>query len=160
MKTRLPAALLLLTATVLSACSPPSQQDSTAPETSEVLTTSATASALGPIIVPADDLAEVSAVSISLDRPLSITAGAETTETATTTDAATATESADWTATISDPSVAEFVAGGVRNGARFNPGIKALKAGTSEVTLVGPDGVAHTLTLKVVTDNAATGIDR
>jgi hypothetical protein len=41
----------------------------------------------------------------------------------------------DWTGEISDPKVAEFVAGKDEGGASFNPGIKALEAGEAEVTL-------------------------
>ncbi|MGK9147623.1 hypothetical protein KXS11_08375 [Plantibacter flavus] len=55
-----------------------------------------------------------------------------------------------WTATIADPSIAEFVAGGTRGGATFNPGLQPLAAGTTEVTLKnGSDGSTVVFTLEV-----------
>jgi hypothetical protein len=41
----------------------------------------------------------------------------------------------DWTGEVSDPKVAQFVPGRDEGGASFNPGVKALAAGTAEVKL-------------------------
>lgn len=145
MKTRFIATVFLVTAATLAACSPPHQQDSTAPTTSEVLTTAVTASALGPIIITTDELAEVSEVSISLDRPLSLTGG---------------TDPAAWTIFVSDPSIAEFVPGEIRGSASFNPGVRALTIGETTVTVTGPQGISHDVSVNVVADNSDTGKDR
>ena len=42
---------------------------------------------------------------------------------------------ADWTADIDDPDVVSFVAGRTDGTATFNPGLKALEEGDSDVTL-------------------------
>jgi hypothetical protein len=41
---------------------------------------------------------------------------------------------------VSDPAVAEFVAGRDDGSATFNPGVQALAAGTTEVTMTNEDG--------------------
>ncbi|MEP6480896.1 MAG: hypothetical protein ABJA94_02700 [Rhodoglobus sp.] len=49
-----------------------------------------------------------------------------------------------YTATIADPSIAEFVQGRTDGGATFNPGLKPLKVGTTSVTLTNKDaGIEH-----------------
>jgi len=45
-----------------------------------------------------------------------------------------------YTAEIADPSVLEFVQGKDDGSATFNPGLKPLKAGTTEVTLTNEQG--------------------
>ncbi|MEO8094798.1 MAG: hypothetical protein ABI632_07690 [Pseudolysinimonas sp.] len=45
-----------------------------------------------------------------------------------------------YTATIADPSIAEFVQGRVDGSATFNPGLKPLKVGTTSVTLTNKNG--------------------
>ncbi|WP_448656595.1 hypothetical protein [Microbacterium lacticum] len=42
---------------------------------------------------------------------------------------------ADWTAEIDDPEVVSFVDGRTDGSATFNPGVKALEVGDSDVTL-------------------------
>lgn len=55
-----------------------------------------------------------------------------------------------WTAKIADPSIAEFVAGGTRGGATFNPGLQPLAVGTTEVTLTNDsDDTTVVFTLEV-----------
>jgi len=55
-----------------------------------------------------------------------------------------------WTAEIADPSIAEFVEGGTRGGATFNPGLQPLAAGSTEVTLSNDsDGTTVVFTLEV-----------
>ncbi|WP_431031168.1 hypothetical protein [Plantibacter sp. RU18] len=55
-----------------------------------------------------------------------------------------------WTAKITDPSIAEFVAGGTRGGATFNPGVQPLAVGTTEVTLTNDsDDTTVVFTLEV-----------
>jgi len=53
----------------------------------------------------------------------------------------------EWSATVADPSVVEFVAGTDDGSAVFNPGLTPLAAGTTEVTLT--DGTS-TVTFTVV----------
>ena len=64
-----------------------------------------------------------------------------------------ATALATWTGTVADPSVAAFTAGGERNGASFDPGFTAVKVGTTQATLTGPDGKIIAFTITVVADN-------
>lgn len=45
-----------------------------------------------------------------------------------------------YTAKVADPSVAEFVQGGDRDGATFNPGVTALAEGSTEVTMTNEQG--------------------
>lgn len=45
-----------------------------------------------------------------------------------------------YTATINDPSIAQFVQGRTDGSATFNPGLKPLKVGTTTVTLANKDG--------------------
>ncbi|MGP3535043.1 hypothetical protein ACTU3I_09640 [Microbacterium sp. RD1] len=45
-----------------------------------------------------------------------------------------------YTGTVADTAVAEFVQGGEKGSATFNPGVKALAAGTTEVELVNEQG--------------------
>lgn len=53
-----------------------------------------------------------------------------------------------WTATIADPAVASFTAGGTDGSATFNPGLTPMGAGTTEVTLTdGTTTVTFTLTV-------------
>ncbi|MDI6022433.1 hypothetical protein QBL02_02625 [Leucobacter sp. UT-8R-CII-1-4] len=57
-----------------------------------------------------------------------------------------------YTAELSDPKVAEFHQGGKKDTADFNPGITALSAGTTTVTMVNAQGGIQPLefTVKVV----------
>ncbi|MEP6480057.1 MAG: hypothetical protein ABJB03_11735 [Rhodoglobus sp.] len=54
-----------------------------------------------------------------------------------------------YTAEIADPSIAEFVQGRTDGSATFNPGIKPLKAGTTEVTLTNEQGGIQAVTFTV-----------
>lgn len=57
-----------------------------------------------------------------------------------------------YTAKIADPSIAEFVQGRKDGSAKFNPGLKPLKVGTTKVTLTNEQGGIQPLefTLEVV----------
>lgn len=57
-----------------------------------------------------------------------------------------------WTATIADPSIAEFVDGGSRSGATFNPGLQPLAVGTTEVTLTNSSDDSTVVFTLEVTD--------
>ncbi len=60
----------------------------------------------------------------------------------------TVDEPTAWTATIADPAVATFTAGGTDGTAEFNPGLTPLQAGTTEVTITdGTVTVTFTLTV-------------
>ena len=54
-----------------------------------------------------------------------------------------------YTAEIVDPSVVEFVQGRKDGDATFNPGLKPLKAGSTEVTLTNAQGGIQPLTFTV-----------
>ncbi len=56
-----------------------------------------------------------------------------------------------WSAEIEDPSIAEYVPGGSRGGASFNPGLQPLAVGRTEVTLTNrSDDSTVVFTLEVV----------
>ena len=56
-----------------------------------------------------------------------------------------------WSAEIEDPSIAEYVPGGSRGGASFNPGLQPLEVGSTTVTLTNSsDDSTVVLTLEVV----------
>lgn len=55
-----------------------------------------------------------------------------------------------YTGEVADPAVARFVAGRVDETAEFDPGIEALQAGTTEVTLVNEQGGIQPLVFTVV----------
>lgn len=50
---------------------------------------------------------------------------------------------------VADPKVAEFVAGKKEGGATFNPGVKGLAAGETEVVLKNTDGGIQNVTFTV-----------
>mgnify|MGYP001137682216 CR=1 FL=1 len=54
-----------------------------------------------------------------------------------------------YSATVSDPRVAEFVPGGTQGSAQFNPGIRARAAGTAVVVLSNTDGGIEDVTFTV-----------
>ena len=54
-----------------------------------------------------------------------------------------------YTAEIADPSILEFVQGKEDGGATFNPGLKPLKVGTTEVTMTNAQGGIQPLTFTV-----------
>lgn len=98
----------------LTACSSAST-DSASTDTS-----SQASQVIAPIIVDTADL-NGTTVDLPLNNVMDINVPADT--------------EADWTATVADPSILEFTAGGTDGGATMNPGIKPLKAGSTEVTL-------------------------
>lgn len=51
--------------------------------------------------------------------------------------------------TVADPAVAEFVAGGEEGDATFNPGVKALAVGETDVVLSNTDGGIQDVTFTV-----------
>ncbi|KQM17824.1 hypothetical protein ASF83_01645 [Plantibacter sp. Leaf171] len=56
-----------------------------------------------------------------------------------------------WSAEIEDPSIAEYVPGGSRGGASFNPGLQPLAVGSTDVTLTNrSDDSTVVFTLEVV----------
>lgn len=54
-----------------------------------------------------------------------------------------------YTAEIADPSILEFAQGKEDGGATFNPGLKPLKVGTTEVTMTNAQGGIQPLTFTV-----------
>ena len=54
-----------------------------------------------------------------------------------------------YTAEIADPNILEFVQGKEDGGATFNPGLKPLKVGTTEVTMTNAQGGIQPLTFTV-----------
>ncbi|BDI22457.1 hypothetical protein [Herbiconiux sp. L3-i23] len=87
-------------------------------------------SAIGPVIVTVDGALAGTTVTLPMGRVLDLDAE--------TPDA--------WSATFSDPAIAEFTPGGTKDGATFNPGITPLEAGSTEVSLTdGTDEIAFTL---------------
>lgn len=56
-------------------------------------------------------------------------------------------EEGDWTATVSDPDAARFVAGGDMGGWTARPAIEVLAPGQVDVTVTGPEGAAGTFTI-------------
>ena len=54
-----------------------------------------------------------------------------------------------WSATIADPTIAIFVAGGDQGSYTNNPGIKPLAVGSTTATITGPDGKNYLLTITV-----------
>jgi hypothetical protein len=54
-----------------------------------------------------------------------------------------------YSGTVADTAVAEFVAGYEQDGATFNPGVKALAVGTTEVVLSNSDGGIEDVTFTV-----------
>ena len=55
---------------------------------------------------------------------------------------------ADWTAEIDDPEVVSFVDGRTDGSATFNPGVKALEVGDSDVTLTN-SSIGHSVSFEV-----------
>lgn len=127
------AATVLAGALAFTGCSQPAPEPAPNPETSDEQRPP------GPIYFTPEDL-QGKDVSISLDIPLTITIE----------------DDADldkWHGEVTDDTVAEFTAGKMQDGASFNPGFNALKTGTTDATLTGPDGKEITFTITVVSDN-------
>ena len=59
-------------------------------------------------------------------------------------------QEADWTASISDPALGRFVAGGDMGGWIARPGIEVLGVGQFDVTVTGPSGTVGTFTVTAV----------
>jgi len=57
---------------------------------------------------------------------------------------------AEWSGTTADPSIAEFSAGGASEGATFRPGFVAKGMGTTDATLIGPDGAEIDFRISVI----------
>ncbi len=55
-----------------------------------------------------------------------------------------------WTATISNPTIADFVAGKVNNTASFNPSFEPKHTGETPVTVMAPDEQEYNFTLRVL----------
>ena len=85
-----------------------------------------------PVIVALDESLDGTTVSVPLDSAVDLTAD----------------EPEAWTGTVTDESIAEFIPGGDEGSATFNPGLKPLATGTTEVQLT--DGASDiTFTLEV-----------
>lgn len=54
-----------------------------------------------------------------------------------------------WTGQAEDPKVAEFVPGGAKDGAEFNPGFDAKSDGTTKASVTSPDGTTTDFTIIV-----------
>jgi len=61
----------------------------------------------------------------------------------------TVADPGNWSATIADPKIANFVAGGDQGGYSTNPGIFPLAVGNTTATISGPDGQIFTLAITV-----------
>jgi hypothetical protein len=103
-----------------------------------LVTLSACASSSGPVIAPvvrdADSL-QGSTVDLQVGQVLDIDTGDLAVD--------------SYRGKVADPSVAEFTAGREEGGATFNPGVKGLKAGSTEVVLSNEDGGIEDVTFTV-----------
>ena len=61
----------------------------------------------------------------------------------------TVADPGNWSATIADPKIAKFVAGGDQGSYTTNPGITPLALGSTTATITGPDGMNYLLTITV-----------
>ena len=61
----------------------------------------------------------------------------------------TVADPANWSATIADPKIAKFMAGGDQGSYTTNPGITPLALGSTTSTITGPDGMNYLLTITV-----------
>ena len=61
----------------------------------------------------------------------------------------TVADPGNWSATIADPKIAKFVAGGDQGSYTTNPGITPLAVGSTTATITGPDGKNYLLTITV-----------
>ena len=61
----------------------------------------------------------------------------------------TVADPGNWSATIADPKIAKFVAGGDQGSYTTNPGISPLAVGSTTATITGPDGKNYLLTITV-----------
>jgi hypothetical protein len=61
----------------------------------------------------------------------------------------TVTDPGNWSATIADPKIAKFVAGGDQGSYTTNPGITPLAVGSTTAMITGPDGKNYLLTITV-----------
>lgn len=119
----LPLAGLGAAVLLLAGCSSPAAESTpvasaVAPTTSTAPDASATGSATAPVVVDLDD---------ANGTTITVAAGG-------TVDLDTDDE-ADWSASIADPSLAEFIPGTDGSGVETNPGLRALAAGTTQVTI-------------------------
>ena len=61
----------------------------------------------------------------------------------------TVADPGNWSATIADPKIAKFMAGGDQGSYTTNPGITPLALGSTTATITGPDGMNYLLTITV-----------
>ena len=85
---------------------------------------SPTGPVVAPVVVNAEDI-QGGIVTVALNQVVSINTGSLDVD--------------SYTATIADKSIAEFVQGRDDGSAQFNPGLKPLKVGETEVTLANKD---------------------
>ena len=89
-----------------------------------------TSQALPPVMI---DPATTSEVSVRVTRTIVLTVA----------------DPANWSATIADPKIAKFMAGGDQGSYTTNPGITPLALGSTTATITGPDGMNYLLTITV-----------
>lgn len=94
-----------------------------------------------PVFVPPDKLAGQT-ISVRQDSAVVITSES------------TGDELGKWKGSTEDASIAVFSAGGVRDGASFNPGFDAKKVGTTKATLTDPAGKSVSFTIQVQPANS------
>ena len=89
---------------------------------------------IAPVTMSADDL-QGATVELVVGQVLNITTGDLATD--------------SYSGAVDNPGIVEFVEGGARDGADFNPGVKALAVGSSGVVLSNEDGGIQDVTFTV-----------
>jgi hypothetical protein len=121
--------IAILGVTMLAGCSSSSSSDATPTEASASAAASANAQMLPPVIVEEDATTATAKVGDFIDIKVQTLAG---TTIATTT-----------------PDLVELTQGGSDGSAEFNPGAKALAAGTAVITVTKADGSTYDLTVTI-----------
>ncbi|MFM8528787.1 MAG: hypothetical protein ACKOD2_03760 [Ilumatobacteraceae bacterium] len=126
-----PLVVLAGLAGLATGCSGDADKPEATTTTAEVTTTAGGSQVVAPIMV---DLASAGGTTVTVPLGNVVILNSET--------------PTAWTATIADPSIASFTAGGSDGSATFNPGLTPLGAGTTEVTVTdGTSTVTFTLTV-------------
>ncbi len=131
------ATALVLIAGGVSACAGSSSTDQSTAQSSAQSSSQSSTQALGPIIKDPSLLAG-NEVTVPLLRILVLDVDSEPEK---------------WTATVADPTIAEFTPASNDGSAEFTPGFQPLAEGSTEVTVTSPSGEEYTFTL-IVTPGA------
>jgi len=138
-------AALIAAAILMTACTSAGTptRSTTAPDTSPSTEASnaSNAQALPPVFVQPDRLAGQT-IGVREGSAVVVTGGSE------------GDELGKWKGSTEDASIAVFSAGGVRDGASFNPGFDAKKAGVTKASLTDPSGKTVSFTIEVQPANS------